>query len=183
MSISASDPRGEKRGNEDDVSYTPEGRAKLLAEIPPTGPFGKPDKTTDPWMKYCEPNGPVRIFAHPARTEFVQLADQVLILHEVMQQFRIVRLNGTHPSADDLEPSYWGDAIGHYENGDTLVIDTIGENDKTFVDNYRTPHTDKMHVVERWTLTPDKKNIDVSIRVEDPGAFNAALGSYLQSLG
>ncbi len=70
MSISTTDPGGQKRGNEDDISYTPAGRAKLMAEIPPTGPFGQPDKTTDPWVRYCEPNGPVRIYAHPARTIF-----------------------------------------------------------------------------------------------------------------
>src|SRR6185369_3179109 len=75
MSISATDPGGRKPGNEDDLSYTPAGRARILAEIPPTGPFGQPDRTTDPWIRYCEPNGPVRIFVHPARTNFIPLPD------------------------------------------------------------------------------------------------------------
>src|SRR5215212_7817729 len=65
MSISTSDPGGAKRGNEDDISYTPAGREKLMANIPPTGPFGQPDKTNDPWMRYCESNGPVRVHVHP----------------------------------------------------------------------------------------------------------------------
>jgi hypothetical protein len=51
------------------------------------------------------------------------------------------------------------------------VIDTIGQNDKTFTDNYRTPHTDKIHVVERWKISADAKTVDVSVYVEDPGAF------------
>jgi len=55
--------------------------------------------------------------------------------------------------------------------GDTLVIDTIGFSPKSFVDNYRTPHTDQLHVVERWKLAADGKTVDVSIFVEDPGAF------------
>jgi hypothetical protein len=61
--------------------------------------------------------------------------------------------------------------VGHYENGDTLVIDTIGISAKSFVDNYRTPHTDQLHVVERWKLAADGNTVDVSIFVEDPGAF------------
>src|SRR5436190_14924046 len=75
-SVSTSDPGGQKRGNEDDMGYTAAGRAKLMAAIPPTGPFGQPDKMTDPWVRYCEPNGPVRIWVHPARSMFVQLPDK-----------------------------------------------------------------------------------------------------------
>ena len=170
LSISAADPRGEKRGNEPDITYTVEGKAKLLAAIPPTGPFGHPDKTTDPWMNYCEPNGPVRIFAHPARTTFVQLPDRVLILHEVMQQFRIVRLNGTHPPADDIAPSYWGDAIGHYENGDTLVVDIIGTNGRTWLTQSGHPTSEKLHVVERYKRV-DADHMDYEALIDDPGIY------------
>jgi hypothetical protein len=170
LSISAADPRGEKRGNEPDITYTVEGKAKLLAAIPPTGPFGHPDKTTDPWMNYCEPNGPVRIFAHPARTTFVQLPDRVLILHEVMQQFRIVRLNGTHPPADDIAPSYWGDAIGHYENVDTLVVDIIGTNGRTWLTQSGHPTSEKLHVVERYKRV-DADHMDYEALIDDPGIY------------
>ena len=52
-----------------------------------------------------------------------------------------------------------------------LVVDTIGLNDKTFVDNYRTPHTDKIHVVERWKLIEDGKTLQATVTVDDPGAF------------
>jgi hypothetical protein len=71
----------------------------------------------------------------------------------------------THP-----KPLWYGESIGHYE-GDTLAIDTIGFNDKTYVDNFRTPHSDKHHVVERWKLADDK-TMHVTFTVEDPGAFN-----------
>jgi len=67
-------------------------------------------------------------------------------------------------------PSWYGESIGHYENGDTLVVDTIGLNDRSFIDNYRTPHTTRLHVIERWRLT-DAKTIEVNVRVEDEGAF------------
>ena len=170
MSISTSDPRGAKRGEEDDISYTPEGKAKLLAEVPPTGPFGQPDKMTDPWVKYCEPNGPVRIYGHPGRTEFVQLPDRVLILHEVMQQFRIVRLNATHPPLEDIEPSYWGDEVGHYENGNTLVVDIVGTNGRTWLTQSGHPTSEKLHVVERYTRV-DATHLGYEVLIDDPGMY------------
>jgi len=65
--------------------------------------------------------------------------------------------------------------VGHYD-GDELVVDTIGFNEKTFVDNYRTPHTDKMHVVERFKLLDGGKTLQDTIRVEDPWRFQIWLG-------
>jgi hypothetical protein len=50
------------------------------------------------------------------------------------------------PHTVDPKPSWYGKSVGHYENGDTLVVDTIGLSDRTYVDNYRTPHTTKLHV-------------------------------------
>jgi len=60
----------------------------------------------------------------------------------------------------------------HYQ-GDTLVVDTIGLNDKTFVDNFRTPHTEKLHVVERFRLVDGGKVMQVDITFDDPDDFNA----------
>ena len=53
------------------------------------------------------------------------------------------------------------------------VIDTIGLSDRTFIDNYRTPHTAKLHVVERLKLAPDGNAVDISLSVDDPGTFTA----------
>jgi hypothetical protein len=75
------------------------------------------------------------------------------------------------PHSANPKPSWYGESVGHYE-GDTLVVDTIGLNDKTFVDNYRTPHTTQLHVVERFRMINDGKSLEVNIKVEDPGAFN-----------
>ncbi len=66
-----------------------------------------------------------------------------------------------------VQPLYF---IGHYE-GDTLVVDTIGINDKTYIDNFRTPHTEKLHVVERFRMIDDGNILEANIRIEDPGAF------------
>ena len=75
------------------------------------------------------------------------------------------------PHSANPKPSWYGESVGKYE-GDTLVVDTIGLNNKTFVDNYRTPHTEKLHVVERWRMIDDGKTLEVEMTIEDPDTYN-----------
>ena len=84
------------------------------------------------------------------------------------EQVRHVYLDVPHSA--NPKPSWYGESVGHYE-GDTLVIDTIGLNDKTFIDNFRTPHTEKLHVVERFRLVDGGKVMQVNITFDDPDAF------------
>ena len=177
QSISNTDVGAELRGKEPDVPYQPWALKRMLSEIPPTGPFAEPHRTTDPWTIYCEPNGPVRVYAHPGRTAFVQLPDRVLMLHEIMQQFRIVRLNSTHPPLEDLDPSWWGDSIGWYENGDTLVVDTIGTNGRAWLSQQGHPSTEKLHLIERYKRV-DAKTLDFDVTVDDPGAYTKPFMSH-----
>jgi hypothetical protein len=101
---------------------------------------------------------------------FVQTPKQVVMIYSNDQQVRRVYLDVPHSA--NLKPSWYGESVGHYE-GDTLVVDTIGLNDKTFVNNFRTPHTDKLHVVERFKLVDGGRAMQVDITFEDPDAFNA----------
>jgi hypothetical protein len=100
---------------------------------------------------------------------FYQMPKEVVVINQGGPEIRHIYMNVPH--SKNLKPTWYGESVGHYENGDTLVIDTIGQNDKTFTDNYRTPHTSRIHVIERWKLAPDAKTVDVSVYVEDPGAF------------
>jgi hypothetical protein len=100
---------------------------------------------------------------------FIQTPKEVTIINEGDQQVRHVYLNVPHSARP--KPSWYGESVGRYEAGDTLVVDTIGLNDKTFVDNYRTPHSEKLHVVERYKLVNDGKTLQVTFRVEDPDTF------------
>jgi hypothetical protein len=100
---------------------------------------------------------------------FMQTEKEVTVVVELDMQVRHIYLNVPH--LKNPKPSWYGDSIGHYE-GDELVVDTIGLNDKSFVDNYRTPHTDRIHVVERFKLIDGGKTLQASVAVEDPGAFN-----------
>jgi len=100
---------------------------------------------------------------------FVQTPKEVWMIYSGDAQVRRVYLGGAHSA--NPKPSYYGESVGHYE-GDALVIDTIGFNDKTFIDNYRTPHTQKLHVVERWRLIEGGLMLEVNVRIDDPDAFN-----------
>jgi hypothetical protein len=101
---------------------------------------------------------------------FVQGKDEVLLINEGGPEVRRVFLNVAHSAHPKISP--YGESVGHYEGGDTLVVDTVGLSDDTYVDNYRTPHTTQLHVIERFQLTEGGKTMQVAIRVEDPGAFN-----------
>ena len=100
---------------------------------------------------------------------FVQSPKEVLMIYSGDQQVRRVWMNVPHTGQP--KPSWYGESVGHYE-GDTLVVDTIGLNTRTFLDNYRTPHTDRLHVVERYRLTNDGRVLENVIQVEDPETFN-----------
>jgi hypothetical protein len=99
---------------------------------------------------------------------FVQSPKEVLMIFEGDQQIRRVYLDVPH--SENPKPSWYGESVGRYD-GDTLVIDTIGLNDRTTVDNFRTPHTEKLHVVERWKLIEGGKVLEVNLRIEDTDTF------------
>jgi hypothetical protein len=101
-------------------------------------------------------------------TFFLQEKNKITMIYGGDQQVRHIYLNVPH--SKDVKPSWYGESVGHYE-GDTLVIDTIGLNDKTQVDNYRTPHTDKLHVVERWRVVEAGSILEVTFTVDDADTF------------
>jgi hypothetical protein len=100
---------------------------------------------------------------------FLQTPKEVWIMRAADSQVRRVYLDVPHSA--NPTPSWYGESVGHYE-GDTLVIDTIGLNTKTFVDNYRTPHTEKLHVVERWRMINDRQALEATFTVEDPDTYH-----------
>jgi hypothetical protein len=107
---------------------------------------------------------------HPAQPlYFTQTDKEVIMVWPPNHEVRHIYLTDKHSA--NVKPTWSGESIGHYENGDTLVVDTIGLNTKTYVDNFRTPHTDKLHVIERFRINPDAKGLTVEVTVDDPGAF------------
>jgi hypothetical protein len=104
----------------------------------------------------------------PNPVYFLQTPKQVWIVVPSNQQVRRVYMDVPHSA--NLKPTWYGESVGHYE-GDTLVIDTIGLSDKMVLDVYRTPHTEKLHVVERWRVVDGGKMMEATFTVDDPDAF------------
>ena len=118
----------------------------------------------------CYPSGVPSFLLFPANpVRFIQTPKEVVMVWQQNAEIRRVYLNVPHSKNPKL--SWYGESVGHYENGDTLVVDTIGQNDKSYVDNYRTPHTTQLHVVERFRLINGGKTIEINVHVEDRGAF------------
>ena len=118
----------------------------------------------------CWPIGVPGWLLYPAQpVYFIQTPKVVTLIWQEDHMVRHIYMTDKHSA--DVKPSWFGESIGHYENGDTLVIDTIGLNTKTFVDQFRTPHTEKLHVVERFRIVDDGKALEVIATVEDPDAF------------
>jgi hypothetical protein len=118
----------------------------------------------------CWPIGVPGFLLYPVTpVYFLQTPKEVVMIWEEDHMARHVYLTDRHSA--NVKPSWFGESIGHYENGDTLVVDTIGLNTRTFVDSYRTPHTDQLHVVERFRIVDGGKALEVNVHVEDPGAF------------
>ena len=101
--------------------------------------------------------------------EILQSPREVTMIFSGNSETRHIALNVPHSA--NPKSSWYGDSVGHYE-GDTLVVDTIGLNDKTFLDNYRTPHTDRLHVTERWRLIENGAKLEILLTIDDPGTFN-----------
>jgi hypothetical protein len=117
----------------------------------------------------CWPMGVPAFLLYPVQPiYFVQTPTKVLMITQQDHAIRHIYLNVPHSAR--VTPSWNGESVGHYE-GDTLVVDTIGLNDRVFVDNYRTPHSDKLHVIERFRMIEGGKTLEVNLRVEDTGAF------------
>ena len=121
----------------------------------------------------CKPSGGARQFLTPYGVEFVDMPDlKRFFIMDVggPHSMRTIFMDGrSHPK--DLEPSYYGHSIGHWE-GDTLVVDSVGFNERFWFDRYGSPHTNQLHLIERFTRT-DLNSMKYEITVDDPGAYTA----------
>jgi hypothetical protein len=152
---------------EDNAPYKPEYFAKVKALADQT--YGVANKN-DP-MFDCKPSGIPR--GGFGQMHIVQTPGAMAVLFENGENDRIIYTDGRkHP--DDLDTSYMGDSVGHWE-GDTLVVDVAGLNDETWLagsfgaPKYTMIHSDKEHVIERWTRNGDTLNYQAT--VEDPVMF------------
>lgn len=139
--------------------------AKALVEYRRTNEF-------EPHTR-CKPSGGARQFVTPYGTEIVEMPElKRIYIFDIggPHTFRIIYTDGSpHPA--NLVPSYYGDSRGHWE-GDTLVVDNTGFNEGFWMDRAGSPHTEKLHYVERFTRT-DYNTLKYDVTVEDSGAYTA----------
>jgi hypothetical protein len=123
-------------------------------------------------QSWCWPGGtPAQLLVPAEPVFFIQTPKVVYIMWQRDQNVRRIYMNQKHTA--NPTPSVFGESVGHYE-GDELVVDTIAvkPGEYFYVDNYRTPFTKDMHVVERWKVIDGGKRLQATVTVDDPGTFN-----------
>ena len=119
----------------------------------------------------CKPSGGPRQFITPSGIEFVDMPDlsTIYIFDQAgPQTFHAIYMDG-RPHPKNPTPSYYGHSVGHWE-GDTLVVDSVGFNERFWMERQGAPHTDQLHLIERITRI-DSNNIKIEVTIDDPGAY------------
>jgi hypothetical protein len=130
-------------------------------------------KPANPPHASCWPVGVPGFLLRPMTQAMyvVQTPKVVLMILSSKQEIRHIYLTDKHSA--NLRPSWYGESIGRYE-GDALVVDTIGIDERTWVDGFGTPHTKDLHVIERFRLIEDGAVMEANVHVEDPGTFTTS---------
>ena len=142
------------------VPMTPWGEERFKANA------GKPGYD-DPTF-HCDPPGLPRIALGQAPFEIVQIPGRVLMLYEDFHEHRQIWMDG-RALPKDPDPTWYGYSVGKWE-GDTLVVDTIGFDDRSWLDGNGHAHSDAMHVVERYRRL-DHDTLELTMTIDDPKAY------------
>jgi hypothetical protein len=132
----------------------------------------KDGSITDAARKFCVPDGLPRVLATPYPFEIIQAPPgQITMVHELNHQIRVIAMDKPLPTFQELIPFpfYNGHSVGHFE-GDTLVIQSAGFNEKTFLDATGAPHTDMLVTTERVRKVSPTQLEDV-ITIHDPDYY------------
>jgi hypothetical protein len=178
---------GDRGFSNDWPSFTPEGQKRFDANKPsygralgsadanahPEEHIGRrravpPANDTDP-ASHCNPEGLTRALIYPDPIEFIELPDRILQHFQWRYYIRTIWLDGRPPLKDPDQLRWWGYSTGHWE-GDTLVVETDGVDPRTWVDHFGNPHSDEMHVQERYKRV-NYNTIELSMTLTDPKTY------------
>lgn len=160
-------------GDQREAPFTPAGRARFEANKPGYGPRRQMERN-DP-MGRCEPLGLVRnltteIVAPHATFEIVQTPRRILQFFEYRHDWREIWLDGRPlPTGDDLYPKWNGFSVGRIE-GDTLIVDSVGFDERSWLDKLGYPHSESMRVEERYRLI-DPETLELVVTIVDPEIY------------
>jgi hypothetical protein len=171
------DMSGHGHGTSNNVGGSPQAMPEKVVEVPflpwaekaynqRQAAIGKDDPEAR-----CVPPGIPRANAIAFPFQIFQLPDRIVILYEKLKVWRIVWMDGRkHTPPDKLDPSFYGESIGRWE-GDTLVVDVVGQNDLPWLDSAGHPKTEQLHVVERWHRA-NPQILHYEATIDDPGAYS-----------
>jgi len=164
---------------------TPLGQ-QLMSQNKPIGKFG-PAGTNDPHARYCDPFGfPQNMYNEGRALSIATMPNRIVILLQFMDVWREIWTDGRALPAkvggtdkDSLDPTYNGYSVGHWEDENTLVVDTTGMDERTWLTAAGYPHSVNAHVQERYTRI-DHNTMKLSITVDDPKMYTKpfSLGTY-----
>jgi hypothetical protein len=146
---------------------TPWGQERFDASAPLVGPRAVAGKENDPSL-HCQPEAIPKSLVLPNPFEIIQIPGRMFMLFEQFHLWRTIWADG-RPLPKDPDPSYLGYSVGKWE-GDTFVVDTIGMNDKPWVDSYGNPRSEQMHLTERYRRL-DHDTLEMQIIMDDPKAY------------
>lgn len=194
-------PQSGSTKNDASAAFDPHdlsGMWEFFANIPGQGIYATPSKTPPPmtaWAKAryalakpgygpkaqaggndpilkCYPSGIPRIEFFPQPFEIFQSPNRTFMFFEREHEFRQIWTDGrSHPNSNVLEPTWMGDSIGKWD-GDTFVVDTVGLTEKSWLDFYGDPHSDDLHLVEKFKRV-DHDSLTLQLIVEDPKAYTS----------
>jgi hypothetical protein len=127
------------------------------------------DQTNDPVLTRCYPPGTPRVYFHPYPFEFVQGAKFMLMVFEYDHTMRRIYTDGRLLPSDP-DASWMGYSVGHWDGNTTFVVDTVGFNEKTWLDRLGHAHSEQLHVTERFRRV-DRDHLQVDITMADPKAL------------
>src|SRR5690349_8375516 len=154
-----------------DIPLTTWAVEQMKAQRPANDDF---NNTTDPSIRYADPDGFPRILTRPMKFKLIQNDDYIYQLWEYNQNWRQITMNKPH--SQDPALTWYGEAVGKWE-GDTLVVDSIGFRDSTWLDGVAHPHSADLHIVERIRRMGETLVIDFTF--EDPKAYKKPWSSQL----
>jgi hypothetical protein len=148
-------------------NMTPWAKARFVKEIPGYGSRAAPGGN-DPILQ-CDPIGFPRVMFMPTPIEFVNAPGRVLQFFEREHEWRPIWTDG-RSLPEDADPAWYGHAIGHWQDDYTFVVESSGFNEKTWLTPAGYPHTEEMHITERYQRV-DRDTFLYNITVVDPKAY------------
>jgi len=165
-------PAPDERNIVNPIPYSPEGEAALKANKPSTGIRSIPAALTNDGVNICDPQGFPRMELYEFRViELAQTKNQVLLLNEFDNAWRIIWTDGRPlPDPKDADPRWNGYSVGKWTDDYTFVVDTVGFNNKTWLDNVGRPHSGDMRVQETFHQA-DYDTLELSVKIDDPKMY------------